>query len=356
MSKLTSPFKLGRIELRNRVVMAPLTRSRATDNVPNDLMAEYYGQRAGAGLIVTEGTSPSPNGLGYARIPGLFNDAQEAGWSKVAKAVHAKGGRIFAQLMHTGRISHPLNLPPQAKVLAPSVVASSGKMFTDEKGLLPLPVPVEMSESDIGDAIEEFATAAERAANAGLDGIELHSANGYLLEQFLNPGTNRRSDGYGGSAEKRLRFVVEVATAVTARIGADRVGMRISPYGPFNDVTPSYDGIEDAYAQLARSMNQIKLAYIHVVDHSSMGSPPVPRSIKDRLRSTFAGALIFSGGYDKARAEEDLAGERADLIAFGRPFISNPNLVEKMRTDVPLAPADPTTFYTPGPKGYVDYP
>jgi N-ethylmaleimide reductase len=262
MSVLFSKAKLGNLALQNHLVMCPLTRSRAVGNVPNDLMAEYYGQRASAGLIITEGTSPSPNGLGYARIPGIFSDAQVAGWKKVTDTVHARGGRIFVQLMHTGRIGHPLNLPAGAKVLAPSAVAAAGQMFTDAEGMQPHPVPAAMTADEIKSAIAEYAEAATNAVAAGFDGIELHAANGYLLEQFIRPNSNQRTDAYGGGIENRARFVLEAVEASIAAIGKDKVGIRLSPYGVFNDM-PLYPEMEADYAYLAQKLNETGLTYVH---------------------------------------------------------------------------------------------
>ncbi len=355
MSLLFSPTKLGPLALQNRLVMSPLTRNRASDNVPNDLMVEYYAQRASAGLIITEGTSPSPNGLGYPRIPGAFSAAQTAAWKKVADAVHAKGAKIFLQLMHTGRIGHPLNLPGGATVLAPSAVAAAGEIYTDAGGMKPHATPKAMTEADLKTALGEYVQAAKNAVAAGFDGVELHGANGYLLEQFIRPNSNQRTDAYGGSIENRARFVLEVAKAVIAAIGKDKVGIRLSPYGAFNDMPP-YPEMEADYAYLARQLNALGLAYVHLVDHSSMGAPAVPQLIKDTFRKEFKGALILSGGYDAARAEADLAAGKADLIAFGRPFLANPDLIKRWQSGAALNAPDPNTFYTPGPKGYTDYP
>jgi N-ethylmaleimide reductase len=349
------PARLGTLELRNRIVMAPMTRNRSLGNVPQAFAATYYGQRAGAGLIVTEGTAPSPNGLGYARIPGLFSTEQITGWRQVTEAVHQHGGRIFAQLMHTGRIGHPANLPTGAEVLGPMAEAASGDIWTDTSGLRPHPVPRAMTEFDLQQVIAEYVKAARNAREAGFDGVELHAANGYLLEQFLNPGINRRSDRWGGSRSNRARLLLETTQAVAKAIGADRVGVRLSPFGVFNDMPP-YAGIEAAYAWLADKLSDLGIAYLHLVDHSSMGAPAVPDSTKAAIRKAFHGSLILSGGYDRARAEADLATGRADFIAFGRPFIANPELVEQLRTGATLAAPDQATFYTSGEAGYTDYP
>lgn len=352
---LFSPLSLGKIQLKNRVVMSPMTRSRSPGNVPGSVVATYYAQRAEAGLIVTEGTSPSPNGLGYARIPGLFSPQQVHGWRQVTGAVHKAGGCIFVQLMHTGRVSHPFNMPQGTRVLAPSALVLQGAMWTDARGEQPYAVPQSMSEADIKVTIEEYGKSAELAIEAGFDGVELHGANGYMIDQFLNTVSNQRTDAWGGSIQNRIRFALEIARRAVKGIGADRVGIRISPYGVFNGMV-SDPAIEDTFETLAGELALLGLAYIHVVDHSSMGAPEVKPSIKQKIRSKFNGALILSGGYDRERAEADLAAKKADLIAFGRPFISNPRLVTKMKTGVALLPADQSTFYSPGEKGYTDYP
>ena len=326
-----------------------------SDNVPNDLMVQYYAQRASAGLIITEGTSPSPNGLGYPRIPGIFSPAQVEGWKHVTEAVHPLGAKMFVQLMHCGRIAHPLNLPAGARILGPSAVQAAGEMFTDAEGMKPNAMPEAMTEADIESTIGEFAEAAKNALAAGFDGVELHGANGYLLEQFIRPNSNQRTDRYGGSIENRARFVLEVVEAVIEAIGKDKVGIRLSPFGVFNDM-PVYAEMEADYAYLARQLNASGLVYIHLVDHSSMGAPTVPDSIKARFRSTFKRTLILSGGYDDVRAETDLDAGKCDLVAFARPFLANPDLVRRWKSGPALNTPDLKTFYTPGPKGYVDYP
>jgi len=353
---LFEPFSSSALQLKNHVVMAPLTRSRAVDhNTPNGLMAEYYAQRAGAGLIITEGTSPSPNGLGYARIPGLFDAAHAAGWRRVTDGVHAQGAKIFVQLMHTGRVSHAANLPAGAKVVGPVAVALDGPMYTDAQGMQPHSTPHAMTGDDIRRAVSEYVDAAKLALEAGFDGIELHAANGYLLEQFLNANVNTRTDHYGGSAENRNRFVLEVARATVAAIGAHRVGIRVSPYGVFNG-TGAFDGVEEQYLALARELGALKLAYIHLVDHSSMGAPEVPATFKAKLRAAFGGTFIASGGHDRASADQLLKEGRGDLVAFGRAWLANPDLIERMKAGLPLNDPEPATFYTPGAKGYTDYP
>lgn len=355
MSLLYSQTTLGPLTLQNRLVMSPMTRNRATDNIPNDLMLRYYAERASAGLIITEGTSPSPNGLGYARIPGIFSAAQVAGWKRITDAVHAKGAKMFIQFMHCGRIGHALNLPAGARLLAPSAVAAAGEMYTDAQGMQPNGTPQAMTEADIKDTIGEFVQAAKNAMAAGFDGVELHGANGYLLEQFIRPNSNQRTDRYGGSIENRARFVLEVVEAVIKAIGKEKVGIRLSPFGVFNDM-PLYDAMEADYTYLAQQLNARSLVYIHLVDHSAMGAPPVPASMKATFRSLFKGTLILSGGYDAARAESDLAAGKCDLVAVARPFLANPDLVTRWKTGAPVNAPDMSTFYTPGPKGYIDYP
>lgn len=355
MNKLFSHATLGPLTLQNHLVVAPMTRCRAIDNIPNELMAEYYAQRGSAGLIITEGTSPSPNGLGYPRIPGIFSAAQVAGWRLVTDAAHAQGAKIFIQFMHCGRVAHPLNLPPGARVLGPSAVAATGEMYTDAEGMKPYATPQAMTEADIKTTIEEFAQGAKNAVAAGFDGVELHGANGYLIEQFIRPNSNQRTDRYGGSIEHRARFVLDVADAAIEAVGRDRVGIRLSPFGVFNDMPP-YDAMEADYTYLAQQLDARGLAYIHLVDHSSMGAPPVPASMKSTFRSLFKGTLILSGGYVAARAESDLAAGNADLIAVGRPFIANPDLVARWKTGAAENTPDMDTFYTPGAKGFTDYP
>ena len=354
LDPLLAPLQLGRISLKNRVVMAPMTRSRALGNVPNELMATYYAQRAEAGLIVTEGTAPSPNALGYARIPGLFDEAQAAGWKKTTDAVHAEGSRIFVQLMHTGRVGHPLNLPKGARILAPSAVAAPGTMFTDQEGPQPHALPEAMTEAEIEGEIASFVASAKLAIEAGFDGVELHGANGYLIEQFLNVASNQRTDRWGGSVENRARFAIETTRRIVEAIGADRTAIRLSPYGVFGGMTSDPD-TDALYAYLAAELGKLRIAYVHVVDHAALGAPAVPAAIKQSVREAFGGPIILSGGYDGARARADLTEKKGELVAFGRPFISNPKLVTKLSKDEALADADASTFYTPGDKGYTDY-
>lgn len=353
---LFDTFSARSLQLANRMVMAPLTRSRATlQHTPNALMATYYGQRATAGLIISEGTSPSPNGLGYPRIPGLYDTEQAEAWKATTTTVHAQGGKIFVQFMHCGRVAHVTNLPVGAEVLGPGSTVCPGEMFTDTLGMQPHSPPRAMTDNDIAHVIDEYVAAAKLAVDAGFDGVELHGANGYLIEQFLNPLVNQRTDGYGGSMERRNRLALEIARATVAAIGHDRVGIRLSPYGVFNG-TAAFPEVEAQYLTLVHSLSALGLLYLHLVDHSSMGAPPVPADFKLKLRAAFDGLFILSGGFDHASAEQALLDKRGDLIAFGRPFLANPDLVARMRKDAPLNVPDESTFYVPGAKGYTDYP
>jgi N-ethylmaleimide reductase len=352
MSTLFESYRLGNLELSNRVVMAPMTRSRAIGNIPNALMAEYYAQRSGAGLIITEGTSPSPNGLGYARIPGIYSAEQMAAWKQVTSAVHEKGGKIFVQLMHTGRITHPLNLPAGGKLLAPSAVKpETTTMWVDGHGTLQIPVPQEMTGEDIEDTILEFVHAATNAIAAGFDGIEIHAANGYLIKQFLNPHTNKRTDEYGGSIENRSRLLVEIVKQTSAAIGSEKVGVRLSPGGVYNE-TPLYPESDATYLYLAEKLNQSNIAYLHIFDQSSKG---VPLPLVADIRQVFKGTIILAGGFDLVKAQ-DAARDDRTLVAFGKPFISNPDLVDRLRNKFPLNQPKFDLLYTPDEKGYSDYP
>ena len=355
MSKqLFEPTQLGPLTLTNRIVMAPMTRCRALGNEPNELMAEYYRQRATAGLIVAEGTSPDANGLGYARIPGLFTEQHVANWQRVTETVHHHGGHIFLQLMHSGRIFHPLNLPAGAEGVGPSAVAAAGQMWTDQQQMQDHPAPRALTTAEVAETVKAYAHSAKLAMDAGFDGVEVHAANGYLPEQFLNPHSNQRTDEYGGSVENRTRFVLDITRAVAAEIGADRTGIRLSPGSSFNDMA-AYPEVAETYAHLAQELQKIGVVYVHLV-----GTAYLDAESRAALETTYTGPVIYNGGYnDLARAEADLAG-RADFISFGTAYISNPDLVERLKAGQPLAEADQATFYAPGPAGfadgYTDYP
>ncbi len=355
---LFEAFNSKHLNLKNRVVMAPMTRSRAIGNLANDIIAEYYEQRAEAGLIITEGISPSPNGLGYPRIPAVYNQEQSDSWKQVTSKIQAQGSKIFMQIMHTGRISHPGNFPEGAKHLAPSALAPGepfDKMYVDGEGMLTIPQPEAMTTEQIKEAVAEYAESARLAVAAGFDGVELHGANGYLINQFLNPKTNERTDEYGGSIENRLRFLNEVVTATIAAIGKEKVGLRVSPYGVFNGMG-EFEGIDEQYAQLAKDMAEFDIAYIHIADMSAMTQVPVPFEIKASIKEHFGGAIILNGAYSKDRATEEIDANQTDLVAFGVPFIANPDLVTRMQEGIELAQPNFDLFYTPGAEGYSDYP
>lgn len=353
---LFEKYKLGDLEFKNRMVMAPLTRSRAIDNTPNQLMATYYSQRAGAGLIITEGTSPSRNGIGYPRIPGIYNNAQILGWKQVTDEVHKMSGKIFLQLMHCGRVAHPENVPAGGEVLAPSAVKlTTTKMYVDGKGDLDIPVAKAMEKHEIEYTINEYRQAAKNAIEAGFDGVEIHAANGYLIGQFINNVSNKREDEYGGSIENRTRFALEVAKEIIEEIGESKVGIRLSPYGVMNEMEVS-DDVMETYQYLTTQLNRLSVGYIHLVDHESMGAPRFSDKLRQHIRTIYNGTIILSGGYDKERAEKDLENNLGDLVAFGRPYISNPDLVGRFTENAKLTIPDSSTFYTPGKEGYVDYP
>ena len=348
VNDLFAPLNVGRYALANRIVMAPMTRSRADDaGVPGELVPVYYAQRASAGLIVTEGTFPSPMGKGYVRTPGIHSDAQVAAWKKVTEAVHGKGSRIFLQLMHAGRISDPSFLPGNATPVAPSAVQPKGASYTDQ-GMKPYVTPRALETSEIPGVIEEYADATRRALEAGFDGVELHAASGYLPMQFLSSGSNLRTDRYGGSAEKRARFSVEALQAMAAVAGADRVGIKLSPEMAFNDITDA-DPVE-TYTTLVQAIGNMGLAYLHV---ALFGAPTDYHSL---LRPLFRGAYLAGGGLTRESAEALLHAGTADAVVFGSLFVANPDLPLRFRLKAPLNQPDSTTFYSPGAKGYIDYP
>jgi N-ethylmaleimide reductase len=352
---LFTPASVGRLSVPHRVVMAPLTRQRAGQgNVPTDLVVEYYRQRASAALIVSEATQVSPRGQGYPGTPGIHSLDQVHGWHRVTEAVHAAGGRIFLQLWHVGRISHPSFHGGELPV-APSAVRPAGKGLTADWQMADHPTPRALERSEIPQVVDEFRRGAENALAAGFDGVEIHGANGYLIDQFLRDGTNRRTDDYGGSVEFRARFALEVTDAVTSVWGADRVGIRLSPSGTFNDMKDSQP--EQTFGYVVQQLAKRKLAYLHLVEAQEgdvrHGGRPVPI---DFFRGLYPGTIIVNSGYDRARADAVIARGAADLVAFGRDFIANPDLPARLRANAPLNPADASTFYGGGAKGYVDYP
>lgn len=354
--RLFSPLTYNHLFLKNRVVMAPLTRCRAIDHLPNELMATYYGQRASCGLIISEGTAPSPSGCGYARMPGIYSNEQIEKWKLVTDEVHANGGKIFVQLMHTGRVSHPLNMPENGQALSPAdIFIKDKKLYVDGQGPCRIPPPIVMSALDIENTVQEYIHAVSNAIEAGFDGIELHGANGYLIEQFINPKINTRTDHWGGSLRNRSHFLLQIVERIRSLWPTLPIGVRLSPNSTFNEM-PLYADIDLTYRYLAKSLSGLDVTYIHLVDHESWGLPVVPRSLQDDIRADFSGLLILSGGYNQFRAEDDLSKIRADLIAFGRPFISNPDLVERMKNLWPMTIPDKQTFYSSGVDGYIDYP
>lgn len=354
MSDLFSPVKLGAIALKNRMVMAPLTRNRSSnDGVPNDLNVTYYAQRASAGLIITEATPISAMAHGYPLLPGIYTDAQVAGWKKVTQAVHAKGGKIVIQLWHVGRISHPSLLPNQALPVAPSAIKPAGKAVTYE-GLQDFVTPRALMREELPGIIQEYEHATRCALAAGFDGVEVHSANGYLLDQFLRDGTNHRDDEYGGSMENRARLLMQVVQAVVAIAGADKVGVRLSPVNPFNDMQDSNP--QAMFNYVTQQLNAYKLAYLHVVEggiHSGGETQPFDFAEMRRLCNS---AYMANLAYDKARGNAAISSGHADAVAFGVPFIANPDLVERYQHDWPLNEADSNSFYGGTEKGYTDYP
>ncbi len=345
---LFSPLTLGNYPLPNRIVMAPMTRSRSDyQGVPSPLAAEYYSSRSDAGLLITEGVAPSASGLGYARTPGLYSPDQIAAWRGVTDAVHAKGGRIFAQIMHVGRIAHSANRTIPDAPVAPSAIRAAGQMWTDAQGLQPNDLPRALELSEIPAVIEEFAQATRNALTAGFDGVELHAASGYLPNQFLSSGANQRTDAYGGSIENRIRFVVEALQAMIAAAGsAGKVGIKVSPGMNFNDI--QFPDSLPTYVALANAIAPFGLAYLHVM-RAGIGA-------ETTLREAYKGTYLVGGGYLKAEGNQLLENGGADAIVFGTPYLANPDLVKRFQLDAPLNEADKSTFYTPGAKGYTDYP
>ena len=353
MSKLFEPFRLGDIDLPHRIVMAPLTRRRALEGkVPPDIAVTHYTQRADAALIITESTEVDPVSAGAPPTrPGIFTDAQQAGWARIVDAVHAAGGRIVLQLSHMGRTAHPNQRVANALPVGPSAIRANGSVYTPA-GPLPYVEPIELDEAGVRTAIRHYVEGAARAKAAGFDGVELHGANGYLIDQFLRDGSNQRSDAYGGSVEHRFRFLAEVIEGTLQHWSPGRIGIRLSPTNPFQDMSDS-DPVGH-FTRIAKLLNPYRLAYLHVVEFPQQkeGRPEVAR----HLREAFDGPFIAAEGFTRPDAEHWLETDRADLIAFGQHFIANPDLVERFRRGAPLNPVDKATYYTAGPKGYIDYP
>ena len=355
-SDLFQPVRLGPYQLANRIVMAPLTRSRAgEDGVPRPLMAEYYAQRASAGLIIAEGTNISPQGRGYALTPGLYEAAQVEGWRKVTEAVHARGGRIFPQLWHVGRVSHPSLQPGGALPVAPSAIRPEATSYTDA-GFRPCVTPRALATAEIPEIVEQYRHATRNALVAGFDGVEIHAANGYLIEQFLRDSTNKRTDAYGGSRENRARLLLEVTEAVVGVCGGERVGIRLSPVSPVNGADLDSDPA-GTYAYVVERLNAFGLAYIHIIEGATQGPREVPGGFDLQiLRQSFKGLYIANNGYDLGLALEARRRNLADIISFGRLYIANPDLVERLRIGARLNVPDRATFFGGGAAGYTDYP
>lgn len=372
MATLFDRIKIGNIELDNRIIMAPLTRSRANDEgVQPEIAVEYYRQRASAGLIITEATNISPTAKGYVRTPGIYTKEQIESWRRVAEAVHAKGGKIFLQIFHTGRIALPDFQPNNAQPVAPSAVKAEGQNYTDE-GMKDLVEPRPLTIEEIKQTVRDFAGAAKNAVDAGFDGVELHSANGYLVHQFLGTNTNLRTDEYGGSDENRARFLFEVLDAMSAEIGSHRVGVKLSPTVPFNDMRD--DNANVFYPYVVRELNRKNLAYLHIgfeeagrtdavgelsgeADlHAGFAEVPTELGWHEKMRSLYDGIYLANGGFTKESGEKLLSENKADAIVYGKAFLANPDLPERFKLNAPLNEPDGSTFYSPGAKGYTDYP
>ncbi len=356
---LFTPIQVGKTRLNNRVAMAPMTRSRAAaGEVATALNATYYAQRASAGLIISEASQVSQQGQGYAWTPGIFTDAQVAGWKTVVDAVHAKGGHMALQLWHVGRISHPLLQPNGADPVAPSAIQAKGQCFVIQTDGTPANVPTAMPRAldaqELPGIVDDFVRGARNAMRAGFDFVEIHAANGYLLNQFLSPNSNQRTDAYGGNLENRARFVLEVVDAIVQALGADKVGIRLSPQGVFNDINDPESTAMALY--LAKAFTQRDLAFLHIAEPDWAGGEPLSQEFRLKLREAFAGTLITCGGYNATTAEALLGANLVDMVAFGRPFIANPDLVRRLRENAPLNEPDPNTFYGGAEAGYTDYP
>lgn len=349
MTTLFDSVQLGELDLRNRIVMAPMTRSRAGDgDVPTELHVEYYRQRANAGLIITEGTQPSKHGKGYSRMPGIYTPEQIAGWRAVTDAVHAEGSKIVLQLMHVGRVASHLNKDADAETVAPSAIQAKGKIYT-EQGMAELDMPRALRTDEIAGVIDEYRQATANALRAGFDGVELHCSSGYLPAQFLSTGTNQRTDQYGGSVNNRIRFVIEVLEAMAGEAGPGRVGFRISPANPFNDLHD--DDPTETFSVLLQAATPLNLAYLHLVY-----VPTLPVDGLQIAQENYRGALIINESLTLESAQRYIENGTAAAASFGRLYISNPDLVERFRRGAELVQPDRNTMYTPGPEGYIDYP
>jgi len=350
MATFFDTLNIGGIELKNRIVMAPMTRSRANeaDGTQPGFVADYYAQRASGGLLITEATNVSPMAKGYVRTPGIYSPEQIESWRKVAQEVHLRGGKIFMQIFHTGRIALPDFLPGNAQPVAPSAVKAAGKNYTDHAGLLDFVEPREMTREEIDQTVADFARAAKNAIKAGFDGVEVHGANGYLIQQFLSTNVNLRNDEYGGTIEHRAKFLFEVIDAVIDAIGSDRTGLRLSPGSEFNDIKET--DAESLYPYIVKGLNTRRLAYLHI------GTSDQSRDWHSLLRPIYEGVYFAGSGLTKEKGEKLLADGLADAVIYGRAYLANPDLPERFRVGAPLNTPDDSTFYTPGERGYIDYP
>ncbi|SLN54293.1 N-ethylmaleimide reductase [Aquimixticola soesokkakensis] len=361
MSQLFTPYDLAGLTLPNRVVMAPMTRSRAMTGVPDEQTALYYAQRASAGLLITEGAPVSQEGNGYLYTPGIYTDEQEAGWAKVTKAVHDRGGRIFVQLWHVGRVSHVSLQPGAAAPVSASAQRGEGAFSfaigpDGAPGQQPASTPRALETEEVARVTADFVAAAKRAIRAGFDGVEIHGANSYLFEQFLNAGSNQREDRYGGSIENRMRFLLETIDAVAAEIGMNRTGVRISPFGRLSGMS-AFEGEAETWLAVAEALEDRQPAYVHLSDQLSIGGEAMPAGFPSQFCKTFTGTLIAAGGFTQETGEQALKDGALDLIAFGKPFIANPDLVERMQNGWPINIAPRDAFYGgTGTAGYTDFP
>ncbi|QIP17827.1 alkene reductase [Spirosoma aureum] len=359
MKNLFEPANVGLLELKNRIAMAPMTRARNADGIPNDQNALYYAQRSGAGLIITEGTAISDTAKGVLYIPGLYTSAQVEGWKKVTKAVHERGSKLFAQLWHVGRVSHTSNQPGGIAPVGPSGIQAAntwawGYDVEGKESFVPASKPRALSPTEVKHVINDFANAAKNALAAGFDGVELHGANGYLIEQFLNPFVNNRSDEYGGSIENRCRFLLEITDACIEAVGREKVGVRLTPYGGLGDL-PHYDEIEGTYHYLAGELAKRRVVYIHLMDQQSKGSHALPEGFIERFRSWYDGVIILAGSMNREKAERLINAGTIDIAAFGEPFIANPDLVERLQNNWELTPPNRDLHYGLSLHGYTDW-
>ncbi|MBO9565172.1 MAG: alkene reductase [Niastella sp.] len=358
-TNIFEPAHIGTLQLKNRIAMAPMTRARNADGIPNEHNALYYAQRAGAGLIITEGTAISDTAKGVLYIPGLYTPEQIEGWKKVTSAVHEKGSIIFTQLWHVGRVSHTSNQPGGKAPVGPSDIQAQntfawGYDDNGKEGFVKASKPRALSTEEVKQVVKDFANAATNAMKAGFDGVELHGANGYLIEQFLNPFVNNRTDEYGGTVENRSRFLLEAVDASIAAIGNDKVGVRLTPYGGLGEL-PHYDEIETTYEYLAKELAKRKVAYIHLMDQQSKGSHALPEGFLERFRSWYDGVIILAGSMNREKAERLINAGTIDIAGFGEPFISNPDLVERLQNNWELTPPNRDLHYGLGTHGYTDW-